>query len=137
MPRQKSAEAIVGSDAEGPNDDTESSTTDLVIDRDDRSTVRSGGLAAGDEPEARRLSRGVEVDPASGGRTKKRPRNRARQLRQRGLDEVRAWRSAVNGRGPWWNAGASHVSVALPNAFFTGMGLASLVGTRRRLQCAR
>jgi RNA-directed DNA polymerase len=70
MLRQKSAEVVVGSDAKGPNDDTESRTTDLVIDRNDRSTVRSGGLAAGAEPEARILSRGVEVDPATGGRTK-------------------------------------------------------------------
>ena len=67
----------------------------------------------------------------------KRPRNRARQLRQRGLDEDRAWRSAVNGRGPWWNAGASHMSTALPNTFFTYMGLASLVGTHQRLQRVR
>jgi len=67
----------------------------------------------------------------------KRPRNRARHLRQRGLDEDRAWRSAVNGRGPWWNAGASHMSTALPNTFFTYMGLASLVGTHQRLQRVR
>ena len=70
MLRQKSAEAVVGSDAEGPNDDTESRTTDFVIDRNDRSTASSGGLAAGAEPEARMLSRGVEGDPATGGRTK-------------------------------------------------------------------
>ena len=40
----------------------------------------------------------------------KRSANRARQLRRLGLDEDRAWRSAVNGRGPWWNAGASPVA---------------------------
>ena len=67
----------------------------------------------------------------------KRPRNRARQLRQRGLDEDRAWRSAVNGRGPWWNAGAQHLSRALPIAYFTQRGLFSLVATHRRLQCVR
>ncbi len=72
MPRQKSAEAVVATRdrGEGPNDDTESRTTELVTDPDDRSTVRSGGLAAGAEPEARILSRGVEVDAATGGRTK-------------------------------------------------------------------
>ena len=67
----------------------------------------------------------------------KRPRHRARQLRQRGLDEDRAWRSALNGRGPWWNAGAPHMNAALPTAFFTCMGLASLVVTHQRLQRVR
>ena len=36
----------------------------------------------------------------------KRSYARARNLMQRGLTEERAWRSATNGRGPWWNAGA-------------------------------
>ena len=67
----------------------------------------------------------------------KRPRTRAHKLRQLGLDEDRAWRSAVNGRGPWWNAGASHMNHALPTAYFTRLGLVSLVLTHRRLQCAR
>jgi len=62
---------------------------------------------------------------------------RARKLRQHGLDEDRVWRSALNGRGPWWNAGASHMNAALPSAFFTRMGLVSLVVTHRRLQCVR
>ena len=87
MDGQKSAEAIVGSDAEGPNDDTESRTRDLVIDRNDRSTVRSGGLAAGDEPEARSLSRGVEADPATGGRTKS--ENRATM--ERVVERANVW----------------------------------------------
>ena len=63
--------------------------------------------------------------------------HRARKLRQLGLDDDRAWRSAVNGRGPWWNAGASHLNAALPTAFFTHMGLTSLVDTHRRLQRVR
>ena len=67
----------------------------------------------------------------------KRSATRERQLRRLGLDQERAWRSAVNGRGPWWNAGASHMNAALPTAFFTRMGLASLVATHRRLQSAR
>ena len=67
----------------------------------------------------------------------KRPATRARKLRQLGLDADRVWRSAVNGRGPWWNAGASHMNAALPSAFFTHMGLASLVATHRRLQRVR
>ena len=67
----------------------------------------------------------------------KRPATRARKLRRLGLDEDRAWCSAMNGRGPWWNAGASHMNAALPRAFFTRMGLVSLVATHRRLQCVR
>ncbi|MCC7348545.1 MAG: group II intron reverse transcriptase/maturase, partial [Variibacter sp.] len=42
----------------------------------------------------------------------KRSYARARNLMQRGLTEERAWRSASNGRGPWWNAGASHMNAA-------------------------
>ena len=34
----------------------------------------------------------------------KRPRTRERELRRRGLDGFRAWESANNGRGAWWNA---------------------------------
>ena len=67
----------------------------------------------------------------------KRPGHRARKLRQLGLDDDRAWRSACNGRGPWWNAGAPHLNAALPTAFLTRMGLASLVDTHRRLQRVR
>ena len=67
----------------------------------------------------------------------KRPATRARKLRQLGLDEDRAWRSALNGRGPWWNARAPHLNIALPTTFFTYMGLASLVVTHRRLQRVR
>ena len=44
----------------------------------------------------------------------KRPRTRAQRLMQRGLDGVRAWASANNGRGPWWNAGASHMNRCFP-----------------------
>jgi RNA-directed DNA polymerase len=39
----------------------------------------------------------------------KRPYTRARRLMSRGLDQARAWQSATNGRGPWWNSGASHM----------------------------
>jgi RNA-directed DNA polymerase len=67
----------------------------------------------------------------------KRPATRARKLRQLGLDPDRAWRSAANGRGPWWNAGARHLSRALPVAYFTQRGLVSLVATHQRLLCVR
>jgi RNA-directed DNA polymerase len=67
----------------------------------------------------------------------KRPSTRERKLCALGLDAERAWRSAVNGRGPWWNAGASHLNQALPAAYFARLGLISLLREQQRLQCAR
>jgi len=64
----------------------------------------------------------------------KKPRTRARKLMQRGLDEVRAWRSATNGRGPWWNSGASHMNQAISKGFFDRLGLVNLLNELRRLQ---
>jgi RNA-directed DNA polymerase len=64
----------------------------------------------------------------------KRPATRRRRLIALGLDAERAAKSSVNGRGPWWNAGASHMNQALPTSYFTHMGLASLLATQRRLQ---
>jgi RNA-directed DNA polymerase len=67
----------------------------------------------------------------------KRGRTRARKLRALGLSAERARLSAGNGRGPWWNAGASHMNYALPVAYFTRMGLVSLLPTQQRLQRVR
>jgi len=67
----------------------------------------------------------------------KRPRTRQRKLRALGLDAERAWHSAMNGRGPWWNAGASHLNQAFPAAYFTRLGLVSLMREQQRLQCVR
>jgi len=61
---------------------------------------------------------------------------RARNLMRRGLSEKRAWRSATNGRGPWWNAGASHMNAAFPKKYFDACGLVSLLDQLRRLQGA-
>jgi len=63
-----------------------------------------------------------------------RPGTRARKLRALGLDADRARVSASNGRGSWWNAGASHMNQALPAQYFTHQGLVSLMGTHQRLQ---
>ena len=52
---------------------------------------------------------------------------RFRNLMRLGLDRDRAWQSTGNGRGPWWNAGASHMHAALPKAYFDRLGLFSLV----------
>jgi RNA-directed DNA polymerase len=64
----------------------------------------------------------------------KRPYARARNLMQRGLTADRAWRSACNQRGPWWNAGASHMHAAFPKSWFDHLGLVSLLDTVQRLQ---
>ena len=61
----------------------------------------------------------------------KRPYTRARTLMKRGLSEERAWRSATNGRGPWWNAGARHMNQAYPKSFFDRLGLISLLDLMR------
>jgi RNA-directed DNA polymerase len=64
----------------------------------------------------------------------KRPYTRARTLMQHGLTAERAWRSACNQRGPWWNAGASHMHAAFPKSWFDQLGLVSLLDTVQRLQ---
>jgi RNA-directed DNA polymerase len=65
----------------------------------------------------------------------KRPYTRAMNLMKAGLKEERAWRSACNQRGPWWNSGASHMNQAFPKSYFDRLGLVSLLDTTRRLQC--
>jgi group II intron reverse transcriptase/maturase len=62
----------------------------------------------------------------------KRVYTRARNLMKAGLDKVRAWRSATNGHGPWWNGAASHMNQAFPKSWFDRMGLVSLLDTQRR-----
>jgi group II intron reverse transcriptase/maturase len=67
----------------------------------------------------------------------KRPYTRAKNLMKAGLKEERAFRSAFNQRGPWWNSGASHTNQAFPKSFFDRSGLVSLLDTTRRLQCVQ
>jgi RNA-directed DNA polymerase len=62
----------------------------------------------------------------------KRVYTRAKHLMRLGLEEARAWRSATNGRGPWWNAGASHMNQALPKKYFDALGLVSLLDRLQR-----
>jgi RNA-directed DNA polymerase len=66
----------------------------------------------------------------------KRVYTRARMLMRRGLTEERAWRSAKNQRGPWFNAGAGHMHIAFPKSWFDSLGLVSLLDTVQRLQRA-
>jgi RNA-directed DNA polymerase len=57
----------------------------------------------------------------------KKPSTREKRLMQRGLDKERAWHSANNGRGPWWNSGAPHMHAAYRRSDFSRMGLVSLL----------
>jgi RNA-directed DNA polymerase len=63
----------------------------------------------------------------------KRPLTRARNLIRLGLAEARAWKSATNGMGAWWNSGAPHVNHALPKKLWDGLGLVSILDTINRL----
>lgn len=67
-------------------------------------------------------------------RQRKHVYGRAKTLMARGLTAERAWMSAKNQRGPWWNAGASHMNAAFPKGFFDNLGLVSLLDTQRRFQ---
>jgi RNA-directed DNA polymerase len=64
----------------------------------------------------------------------KRPQTRKRKLMQCGIEEARAWKSASNGRGPWWNAGASHMNQACPTSYFRTIGLTPMIETLNRFQ---
>ncbi len=58
---------------------------------------------------------------------------RFRQLVRRGIEPRRAWASVTNGRGPWWNAGASHMNQAVPTRYLHQLGLVSLIQESQRL----
>ena len=64
----------------------------------------------------------------------KRSFTRAKKLMQRGLSEERAWVSSTNGRGPWWNSGASHMNQAFDRSYFTKLGLISLLSQFHRFE---
>jgi RNA-directed DNA polymerase len=59
-------------------------------------------------------------------RQMKRGKTRARRMMERGLSKARAWESATNRRGAWWNAGASHMNQAYPIDYFNQLGLVNL-----------
>jgi RNA-directed DNA polymerase len=64
----------------------------------------------------------------------KKNKTRAKELMKRGLGRLRAWKSSGNGRGSWWNAGASHMNEAFPKSHFDHLGLVSLLDQIRRFQ---
>jgi RNA-directed DNA polymerase len=61
----------------------------------------------------------------------KRPTTRFKRLLGLGLETARARTGASNGRGSWFNSGASHMNAALPVKSFADMGLISLLDTLR------
>jgi RNA-directed DNA polymerase len=63
----------------------------------------------------------------------KRNWTRAKEMTRRGLSHQQAWASATNGRGPWWNAGASHMNRAVPTRYLSQLGLVSLIQKRQQL----
>ncbi|MFC1679523.1 group II intron reverse transcriptase/maturase [Elusimicrobiota bacterium] len=66
----------------------------------------------------------------------KRPRTRFEKLIRLGLSQEWAREGAGNGRGPWWNAGASHMNASVPIGWLARRGLLSLVQEHRRLEGA-
>jgi RNA-directed DNA polymerase len=65
----------------------------------------------------------------------KTPRTRFKKLQKRGLSAQEAARAAWNGKGPWFNAGAPHMNLAMPNRVFRKLGLVSLTDEHQRLAC--
>lgn len=66
----------------------------------------------------------------------KRAATRVRMLIRRGFDQDRARQCAYNHRGPWWNAGKSHMNQAFPTRYFRSLGLVSLLDVHVRLQAS-
>lgn len=62
----------------------------------------------------------------------KRWHTRITELRRRGIEITRAAYSAMNGRGPWWNAGSLHLRQAVPNRWLAEQGLLSLLDEQHR-----
>lgn len=50
-----------------------------------------------------------------------------KNLMKKGISDERASKSAYNGRGAWWNAGASHMNLAFPKKYFDTCGLISML----------
>jgi RNA-directed DNA polymerase len=57
----------------------------------------------------------------------KRGRTRFRELRKRGLGKDLAAKTAGSPHGPWRIANSPALSIALPNAYFAGLGLPPMV----------
>lgn len=64
----------------------------------------------------------------------KRGKARYKILIASGLDKERAKKSVENGRGAWWNAGASHMNMVFSKTYFENLGLISLNDQRLKLR---
>jgi RNA-directed DNA polymerase len=64
----------------------------------------------------------------------KRCKTRYRKLMSSGLSKERAKTSSVNGRGPWWNSGASHMNDAFRKRYFDKLGLVYMLDKLYRLR---
>jgi RNA-directed DNA polymerase len=64
----------------------------------------------------------------------KKPRTRVKKLIGKGIERETACISAYNGRGAWWNSGASHMHSAYPTKWFIQQGLISLLSQHQRFQ---
>ena len=64
----------------------------------------------------------------------KSPDTQCRELVARGLPLERAKLATSGGHGPWWNAGASHMGHAVPNAYLSKLGLFSFLDEHMRLK---
>lgn len=62
----------------------------------------------------------------------KKPKTRYKKMVQLGVKADRAQKAAAGGRGPWYNAGASHMHAAVPNRLFGEWGLLSLLHEHRQ-----
>ena len=63
----------------------------------------------------------------------KKPATRFRRLVSLGISQERAKISVSNGRGPWWNSGASHMNDAVRRKYFDKLGLISLLDQVRKV----
>jgi RNA-directed DNA polymerase len=61
------------------------------------------------------------------------PKTRAKMLMKHGIGKAGAFTSAYNGRGSWWNAGASHMNAAINAKWLSDRGLVNLITEQRRL----
>lgn len=66
----------------------------------------------------------------------KKPKTRFKKMVQHGVYPSRARKAAAGGRGPWFNAGASHMHTAIPNRLLAQWGLISLVQKHKKTLCA-
>lgn len=63
----------------------------------------------------------------------KKPKTRFKRMVSLGLKIDHARSSSANGRGPWWNSGASHMNRAIRKGYLDKIGLISLLNQMNRV----